>query len=214
MKDIIIVCAGSYGKEMYYTIQKINAAAVKDGKEKPYHILGFINDIPDALDNSEIELPIIGTINDWHPIGEEVYALGIGTPVSKKKIVEMLKKRGCRFETIIAPYVIMPDYTDIGEGCLIKAYHIASGVKIGNFVNLHGSMLMPGAVVGDYSTTTGFAVVENATLGTGVYIGSHSVIMDGVKIGDNVNVAAGSIVTKDVSSDTKVFGFPAVESKI
>jgi len=214
MKDIIIVCAGSYGKEMYYTIQKINAAAAKDGKEEPYHILGFINDIPDALDNSEIDLPIIGTLKDWRPIGDEVYALGIGTPASKKKIVEMLKNRGCKFETIIAPYVIMPDYTEIGEGCLIKAYHIASGVKIGNFVNMHGSMIMPGAVVGDYSTTTGFAVVENAIVGEGVYIGSHSVIMDGVKVGDNVNVAAGSIVTKDVPSDTKVFGFPAVESKI
>ena len=90
-------------------------------------------------------MPIIGTIQDWKPIGDEVYALGLGTPASKKKVASMLKNRGCKFETIISPSVIIPDYTEIGEGCLIKAYHIASGVKIGNFVNIHGSMMMPGA---------------------------------------------------------------------
>lgn len=214
MKNIIIVCAGSYGKEMYYTIRSINLAAEKEGKDKPYNILGFINDIADALDNSEIKLPILGNIKDWKPIGDEVYALGLGTPKSKKKIVELLKKRGCRFETIIAPYVIIPDFTEIGEGCLIKAYHIASGVKVGSFVNMHGSMIMPGAVIEDYSTTTGFAVVENAHVGSGVYVGSHSVIMEGVHVGDNVYISAGSIVTKDIAPNSKAFGYPAVETPL
>ncbi|MBO5474028.1 MAG: hypothetical protein J6A08_09620 [Lachnospiraceae bacterium] len=214
MKDIIIVCAGSYGKEVYYTIQKINQAALKDGKEKQYNLLGFINDIPNALETSEIDLPILGTIKEWRPIADEVYALGLGTPSSKKKVVDMLKSRGCQFETIIAPYVILPDDLVIGEGCLIKAYHIASGVKIGNYVNMHGSMIMPGAVIGDYSTTTGFAVIENASIGEGVYVGSHAVVTEGVTVGDNVNISAGSIVIKDISSNKKVFGFPAVESSL
>ena len=72
--------------------------------------------------------------------------------------------------------------------------------------------MMPGAVIGDYTTSTGFAVVENATVGEEVYIGSHCVIMDGVHVGDSVNIGAGSIVTKDVSSNTKVFGYPAIET--
>ncbi len=211
MKDIIIVCAGSYGKETYYTIRKINEAAKKDGMEEPYNILGFINDYSDALDGFEIDSPMLGNVKDWKPVGDEVYALGLGTPSSKEKVVGRLKERGCRFETIIAPYAIMPENIEVGEGCLIKAYHIASGVKIGDFVNIHGSMLMPGAIVGDYSTLTGFAVVENAAIGKGVYVGSHCVVMDGVSVGDNVTVAAGSIVTEDVPCDTKVFGYPAVK---
>lgn len=213
MKNIIIVCAGSYGKEMYYTIRSINQAAEKSGKEPPYNILGFINDIPDALEGSEIKLPILGSIQDWQPIDDEVYALGLGTPASKKQLVTMLKARGCHFETIIAPYVIMPEFTEIGEGCFIKAYHIASGVKIGNFVNMHGSLIMPGAIIGNYSTTTGFTVVENAVVGENVYIGSHAVIMDGVHVGNNVNISAGSIVTKNVAPNSKVFGYPAIEMK-
>ena len=214
MKDIIIVCAGNYGKEVYYTIRRVNEAAIRDGKEAPYHMIGFLSDVPDALEGSEVDLPIIGTIQDWKPVGDEVYALGLGTPASKKKVASMLKSRGCKFETIISPSVIIPDYTEIGEGCLIKAYHIASGVKIGNFVNIHGSMMMPGAVLGDYCTSTGFAVVENATIGEGVYIGSHCVVMEGVHVGDNVNIGAGSIVTQDVPSDKRIFGYPAIEMRV
>ena len=53
MKDIIIVCAGNYGKEVYYTIRRVNEAAIRDGKEAPYHMIGFLSDVPDAL-----ELPV------------------------------------------------------------------------------------------------------------------------------------------------------------
>ena len=213
MKNIIIVCAGSYGKEVYYTICKINEAAKKENREVPYNILGFINDYSDSLDGFEIEVPILGSIKEWMPIGDEVYALGLGTPEAKEIIISMLKAKGCKFETIIAPYVILPDDLVIGEGCLIKAYHIASGVKIGDYVNIHGSMLMPGAVIRNYCTLTGFAVIENATVGERVYVGSHAVVMDGVTIGDDVIISAGSIVNKDVSSNNKVFGFPAIETK-
>ena len=42
-----------------------------------------------------------------------------------------------------------------------------------------------------------------------VFIGSHSIIMYGTKIGPNVIVAAGSVVTKDISPGCIVGGVPA-----
>ena len=41
------------------------------------------------------------------------------------------------------------------------------------------------------------------------FIGSHSVILEGVKIGPNAIVAAGAVVTKDVPEDAIVGGNPA-----
>jgi len=41
------------------------------------------------------------------------------------------------------------------------------------------------------------------------FIGSHSVILEGVKIGPNAIVAAGAVVTKDVPEGTIVGGNPA-----
>ena len=46
-------------------------------------------------------------------------------------------------------------------------------------------------------------------VGRNVWIGSNSTILQGVTIGDNAIVAAGSVVTKDVPADTIVGGVPA-----
>ncbi|MDF2588404.1 MAG: acetyltransferase [Anaerocolumna sp.] len=47
------------------------------------------------------------------------------------------------------------------------------------------------------------------TIGKGVWLASHVVVTDGVKIGDGVLVAAGSVVTHHINSYTMVGGVPA-----
>ena len=49
------------------------------------------------------------------------------------------------------------------------------------------------------------------TIGDNVYIGENVLIMPGVTINDNVIVAAGSVVTKSIASNTIVGGNPAKE---
>ena len=211
MKDLIVVCGGSYGRQLYATVKIINADAESRGLERPYNVLGFLDDNPHALEGSEVDLPILGKISDWEPKGSEVYAIGAAFPETKSKIALMLKARGCRFETLISPQTIMCNDITIGEGCYISAYSVSAGVKLGNFVNINGSMICPGAEIGDFSTTTGFTVVEKAKVGKRVFLASHSVICPGVTVGDDVKVAVGSIVTKDVRPGIMVFGVPAVE---
>lgn len=46
-------------------------------------------------------------------------------------------------------------------------------------------------------------------LGKNVWVGSNSTILQGVTIGDNAIVAAGSVITKDVPANTIVGGVPA-----
>ena len=46
-------------------------------------------------------------------------------------------------------------------------------------------------------------------IGNDVFIGIDSIIMPGVQIGDNVIVAAGSVVTKSIPSNSIVAGNPA-----
>ena len=198
MKKIIIVCAGAFGKEVYSVIVSINKKSEKLGKEKPYEVLGFIDDNPNALKESNINIPIIGRISDWKPIGDEVYAIGAAFSETKIKLVKMLKARGCRFETLIAPWSIVSKDCIMGEGCFITAYSISTGVKLGDFVNVNGSMICPGSQIGDFSTTTGFTVVDNAIIGKSVFVGSHTVISPGVRVGDGAKVSVGSIVCNDV----------------
>lgn len=50
-------------------------------------------------------------------------------------------------------------------------------------------------------------------IGDNVWVGARSVILPGVKIGNNVVIAAGSVVTKDVPENVMVAGVPAVVKK-
>ena len=208
MKDIIIVCAGTYGLEVLSVIEAINVENKKQGRDG-YNILGFIDDNPNALEGKDIKYPIIGSISEWQPSGNEVYAIGAAFGELKTKLVSLLKERGCSFETVIAPWSMVSPYCTMGEGCYITAYSISAGVKLGDFVNVNASLLTPGTVIDDYSTTTGFTVVDNAKIGKRVFVGSHAVIQPGVIVNDDAKITAGSIVTEDVPGGATVFGVPA-----
>ncbi len=211
MKDIIIVCAGTFGIDVYNTIMSINRVAREAGREEPYRLLGFLNDIPGTLDGQGLDVGIIGTIRDWKPGGREVYALGLSVPKSKEKVAGMLKSRGAKFETLISPWTAVSDFAEFGEGCYVSvaAYQINSGVKLGNFVNINGSMIDDGAEIGDFSTTTGYTCVGRAKVGKRVFMGSRSVVEDGVTVGDDAFIGVGSVVTEDVEPGAKMFGNPA-----
>lgn len=198
MKDLIIVCAGGFGREVFYLAKKI-------GK---WNIKGFIDDNIHALDGVNIALPIIGTIKDWVPSENEVFALGVSNPKTKETIVGLMKEKGAKFETLIAPHSRIIETTTIGEGCIISG-SIGDCVKIGNYVNVMGSMIGQDSTIGDYSTTTGYTNVVSAHIGKRVFVGSHAVILNGKKVGDDAFVCAGSIVFSNVKSGTKVFGNPA-----
>jgi len=52
-------------------------------------------------------------------------------------------------------------------------------------------------------------ISKPVTIGKNCFIGANSIILPGVTIGDEVIVAAGAIVTKDVANNTIVAGNPA-----
>lgn len=66
--------------------------------------------------------------------------------------------------------------------------------------------LRPGVVVG---TAGSFDFSNNPIIGNNVTFGVHSCVLGGVEIGDNVVIAAGAVVVKDVPANCVVAGVPA-----
>ena len=96
---------------------------------------------------------------------------------------------------------------DIGPGCAIsfsakldKSY--PRGVHIGERTAVNF-----GAVILTHDTPRG--VHANTWIGKECNIGANSIIMAGIRIGDNCVVAAASVVMKDVPSNCLVAGNPA-----
>lgn len=201
MKDLIIVGAGSTGRERLSAIKKINKI------KKTWNIKGFLSDYPDALDGIECDYPIIDTIIDYIPKKNDIFVCGIAQPKGKEKVVTILKNKGAVFETIIHPASIIGDFVTLGEGSYVFGI-ISPNATLGNFVSIMGSMV-GGAVINDFSTTTGFANITNAKLGKRVFVGSHAVVLNKLEVGDDAYIGAGSVVVKNVKPGTKVFGNPA-----
>lgn len=203
MKDIIIVGAGHLGIDVYGLLCSINNSSRK------WNIKGFISDIP--LDITRFSLPvgIIGSIVNWQPSSNEVFAMAIGSPLGKEQVAEKLKARGAMFETLISPNASVARTALIGEGVVVFAgSQIAPCATIGKFACIGNSIIGMDATIGDYSNTAALVnVYQDVSVGKRCQLWSHSVILN--KVGDDAVVGAGSVVISKVRSGTKVFGNPA-----
>jgi acetyltransferase-like isoleucine patch superfamily enzyme len=94
----------------------------------------------------------------------------------------------------------------IGHGVKIMAHvYIPSGTLIGSMV-----FIGPGTTfLNDKYPMRRAAPVEGARIEDRVTIGGGATILPGVRIGRNAFVGAGSLVSKDVPSDTLACGVPA-----
>lgn len=209
MTEIVIAGAGGYGIEAYDLISYINKKNRSFAGTDKYHIVGFIDDYKSSLIDIGIPVPIIGRILDWQPEGDERYVLGIAMPESKEKVATLLKGRGAKFETLIAPTAIIDEGVNYGEGCTFKDYSIVSrGAMIGAFVSVSGAVGGK-SELGDYCTLGAFSNVADAVIGKRVFVGSQAIIINGKRVGNDVTIGAGSVVIKNVKSGVTVFGNPA-----
>jgi acetyltransferase-like isoleucine patch superfamily enzyme len=89
----------------------------------------------------------------------------------------------------------LAEYTDIGYGTYIQAecgVLIETGVQIGSHVSIYS--------VSTINNKRGAVVLER-----NCRVGSHSIIMPGVTVGENAVVGAFSYITHDVAPNTLVY---------
>ena len=205
MKDIIIVGASGFGRELVQWIEDINE------NNPQWKILGFIDDNPNALNGCRCDYKIIGSIKDWQPKPTEYFACALAFPEVKSKIVTMLKDKGAKFATLIHPTALVNKYAEIGEGVIMTPRsNVNADAKVGNFVSILGSGVGHDAVVGDWSTLSGRCSINgHVQIGEKVYIACGVSIAPSKKVGDGATVGIGSVVISNVKAGTKVFGNPA-----
>jgi bifunctional UDP-N-acetylglucosamine pyrophosphorylase/glucosamine-1-phosphate N-acetyltransferase len=136
---------------------------------------------------------------------------------------------GCKILASVLEKAVLEDEVEIGPyGHLRKGAHLAQGVHMGNFGEVKNSYLGPGTKMGHFSyvgdTTTGPRVNIGAgtvtcnfdgekksktEIGEGAFIGSDTMLVAPLKLGDRARTGAGAVVTKNVPEDTLVVGVPA-----
>jgi bifunctional UDP-N-acetylglucosamine pyrophosphorylase/glucosamine-1-phosphate N-acetyltransferase len=135
----------------------------------------------------------------------------------------------CKVLAAVLEFAVLEDDAQIGPfGHLRKGAYLEEGVRMGNFGEIKNSRLRKGVKMGHFSyvgdgdigegTNIGAGTItcnydgkqkHKTVIGKGVFIGSDTMLVAPVTLGDGASTGAGSVVTRDVPPDTLVYGVPA-----
>jgi bifunctional UDP-N-acetylglucosamine pyrophosphorylase/glucosamine-1-phosphate N-acetyltransferase len=123
----------------------------------------------------------------------------------------------------------LEDRVQVGPFChLRKGTHLGQRVHVGNFGEIKNSHLGPGTKMGHFSYIGDAEIGPNVNIGAGtitcnfdgvnknhteiaanVFIGSDTMLVAPVSIGEGARTGAGAVVTKDIPPYTLAVGVPA-----
>ena len=114
----------------------------------------------------------------------------------------------------IGPYARLRPGSDVGEGARvgnfveIKATTLGAGAKASHLTYLGNATVGSGANIGAGTITCNYdGVFKHRTeIGADSFIGSDSVLVAPVRVGEGVITAAGSVITQDVPDGAMAFG--------
>ncbi len=205
MKDIVIIGAGGFGREVAWLIEDINKLS------QEWNILGFVDDDETLLGKNVNKYKVIGNL-EWLKKQELYVVCAIGNPIVKKNVLENLRESKNIYPILIHPSVICSDSVQIDEGAIICAGNIITvDIKIGKHVIINlDCTIGHDAVLGDYTTILPSSNISgNVITEECVSIGTGSAIIQGVTIGKNSIVGAGAVVIKNIPCNSTAVGVPA-----
>ncbi len=135
----------------------------------------------------------------------------------------------CRVTFSVLEKAIIEDQVDIGPFAhLREGAHLAQGVHMGNFGEIKNSYLGPGTKMGHFSYIGDATIGAEVNIGAGtitcnfdgvrknpteigdhVFIGSDSMLVAPIKLGEGARTGAGAVVTKNVPDYSLAVGVPA-----
>jgi bifunctional UDP-N-acetylglucosamine pyrophosphorylase/glucosamine-1-phosphate N-acetyltransferase len=136
---------------------------------------------------------------------------------------------GCRVELSVVEQAVMEEGSNVGPfGHLRKGAHLGPDVHMGNFGEVKNSYLGPGVKMGHFSYLGDATVGEGSNIGAGTitcnydgqckhrtivgkgaFIGSDTMLVAPIEIGEGARTGAGAVVTHDVPPGKVAYGVPA-----
>ncbi len=156
-------------------------------------------------------------------IGAECH-IGPGTTVRDSRIGE-----GCRIVNSVIEESIIEASVDVGPFSHLRpGSYIETHVHLGNYVEVKNSRIGRDTAVGHFSYLGDATLGQRVNIGAGtitcnydgvdkhptvigddVFIGSDTMLVAPLNIGDRAATGAGAVVTRDVPPDARVVGVPA-----
>lgn len=208
MKDLIIVGASGFGREVAWLVERINQ------RRLTWNLLGFIDDDREKQGKEINGYPVLGTVEEAGKYADANFVCAIGASKIRKSVVEAIRavQPSAAFATLIDPSAEISDFVNIGEGSIICAQNIITvNVEIGNHVIINlDCTIGHDAILQDFVTVYPNVNISGAAkIGTGVELGTGTQIIQGKEIGEGSIIGAGAVVVKDIPANCTAVGIPA-----
>lgn len=196
--------AGGLGREVKIIANKINQI------ENRWNKIIFIDDNKDIKRIEDTDVYVFEDLIRQTPELEVV--IGIGEPAIREKLYDKVTRAGISLATLIHPSVSIDSSTNVGKGVVI-----CNNCTITSCVELEDNIyIQPHTVIGHDIKIGKHSVISalchiggTSVLGERVFMGFMSGTLQGLNIGDDVILSAGSILFRDVDKELIIMGNPA-----
>ena len=208
MKDLIIIGASGFGREVAWLVERINKM------EPTWNLLGFVDDNEKIHGKSINSYNVLGGCDCLSNYPDAYIVCAVGASKIRKMIIDKVKKMYpyAKFATLIDHTVEISNYLNIGEGSIICAHTILTvNIEVGKHVILNLDCTVGhDAILHDFVTVyPNVNISGNTEIGMCSELGTGTQIIQGKKIGANTIVGAGSVVVKDIPDSCTAVGCPA-----
>lgn len=206
MKDIVILGAAYFAREVYSMVQD----CIADGAK--WRFKGFVDDRVNILDDFPHDGEMLGGVDQYSPASNDLVIPALGNPTIRKKYVDELLSKGSVFGSMVHPSAYVGKNVEIGIGSVVtQRVILTAGLEIGNFVNVGVlTTLSHGNKVGDFSQFAGYCCITGEVkIGSFVECGCQVSVVPHLTIGDHAQLCTGSVVLRNVKPYEKVLGNPA-----
>jgi sugar O-acyltransferase (sialic acid O-acetyltransferase NeuD family) len=206
MKNLIIIGARGYGREIY------NLAIHCNEHTKRFNIKGFLDDKADALQSFNYPCPIISSVENYEVVEDDVFICALGLVEAKRKYIEIILQKGGIFINLIHPTVIVNSNVTLGTGIIISPNVVISNdIIIESYVSIQPfSLVGHDCKIGMWCHLNAYTFMGGfCELADSVTLHTKATILPKFKVGEGAVVGAGSIVMQNVKPNITVFGSPA-----
>ena len=195
------------------------------------HMLAGVTIIDPASTYIEADIPIGPETVIWpNTYLHGKTSIGAGSAIGPNTIVRDTRIADrCKVLSSVLEGAVLEADVQVGPFARLRqGAHLSAGVHMGNFGEVKDSTLGPGVKMGHFSYIGNATVGAETNIGAGTitcnfdgehkhpteigenaFIGSDTLLVAPVKVGDRAHTGAGSVVTKDVPPDTLAVGAPA-----
>ena len=210
MKNLYIVGAGGFGRELYWWLTQ----SLDHGKA--WKVAGFLDDNAEALKDFDYPVKVVGSVLGYRPKADDLLAIAVSQPKVKKPVVNALVSAGAEFLTYVYPQAHIGGNVKLGRGTIVCPGAILTcDIVVGEFTTInvnatigHDARIGDFCLISPHCDITGFVQVGN-----GVFMGTHAHIIPKIKVGNDVTLGAGTTVISHVDDGATIVGNPGARIK-